>query len=81
MAGSTVAQLMGGGGGALALTVCELRALLFVSPHLLGFCVNSLFCIAVLCVLASFAIISLGQNELVALLLLCYECHVAVIIL
>ena len=38
-----------------------------------GFSVGSLFCFAVLCVLSSssFAIISLGKRELIALLLLC----------
>ena len=43
--------------------------------------VRSLFCFAVLCVLSGFEIILLGKKELVALLLLCSECHVAVIIL
>ena len=33
-----------------------------------------LFCFAVPCVHSSFAIISLGKRELVALLLLCFEC-------
>ena len=51
------------------------------SHCLLGFSVRSLFCFAVLCVLSSFAIISLGKRKLVALLLLCSECHVAVIVL
>ena len=36
----------------------------------LGFCVRSLFCCARLCVLSSFAMISLGKRELVALLVL-----------
>ena len=44
----------------------------------------SLFCFAVFCVHSSFAIISLGKRESWkknAILLLCSECHVAVIIL
>ena len=41
----------------------------------MGFNVRSLFCFGVLCVLSSFAIISLGKRELVALLLLCSECR------
>ena len=45
------------------------------------FCVRLLFCYAVLCVLHSFAIISLGKRELVALFLLSSWCHVAVIVL
>ena len=44
-------------------------------------CVKSLFCFAIVCVLSSFAIIWLGKRELVALLLLCSECHVAVIVI
>ena len=47
----------------------------------LVFSVRSLFCFAVLCVLSSFASVSLGKRELVALLLLCSECHVAIIAL
>ena len=43
----------------------------------LGFC----FYLAVLCVLSSFAIISQGKRELVALLVLCSGCHVAVVVL
>ena len=39
------------------------------------------FYFTVLCFLSSFAIISLGNRELVALLLLCSECHVAVIVI
>ena len=39
------------------------------------------FCFAVLSVASSFAIILLGKRELVALLLLCSECHVAVVFL
>ena len=39
------------------------------------------FVFAVLCVLSSLTIISLEKRELVALLLLCSECHVAVIII
>ena len=44
---------------------------------LIYFRVRPLFCFAVLCVLSSFAIIS----ERVALLMLCSEWHVAVIVL
>ena len=40
-----------------------------------------LFPCLVLCVLCSFAIISLGKREMVALLLLCSECNVAVMVL
>ena len=40
------------------------------------FCVRSLFCYAVLCVLSSFAIILLGKSELVALfVVLLMPCH------
>ena len=42
--------------------------------------VSPCFCFAVFCVVSSFAIISLGTRELVALLLLCSEYHVAVIV-
>ena len=41
----------------------------------------SLFCFAVLCVLSSFAIISLGKKRAGCFSLLCSECHLAVIIL
>ena len=37
-----------------------------------------LFSFAVLCVISSFAIISLGKRELLNLLSLCFEYHVAV---
>ena len=37
------------------------------------------FCFAILCFFPSFAIIPLGKKELVALLLLCSECCVAII--
>ena len=40
-----------------------------------------LFCFAVFFAISSFAIISLGKREPVALLLLCSKCHVAVIVL
>ena len=46
-----------------------------------GDCVWSLFCFAVLCVLFSLAVISIGKRDLVALLFLCFECHIAVIVL
>ena len=35
-----------------------------------------LFCFAVVCILSSFAIMLLGKRKLVALFLLCSECHV-----
>ena len=44
------------------------------------FCDRSLFCYAVLCVLSSLKIISLGKRMLVALLLLSSVCHAAVIV-
>ena len=44
---------------------------LFCSNCLCGFSVKSMFCFAVLCVLSTFAIISLGKRELVTLHLLC----------
>ena len=50
------------------------------SHCLCRFCVRSLFCYEALCVLSSFAIISLGKRELVALLLLSWR-HVAVVVL
>ena len=40
-----------------------------------------LFCIAILIVVSSLAIISLGKRELVALVLLCSEFHVAYVVL
>ena len=46
-----------------------------------GLSVRYLFCMSVLFVLASFAIIPMGNGELVVLLLLYSECHVAVIVL
>ena len=42
--------------------------------------VRSPFCFAVICILSSSAIIPLGKRELVALLLLCSECHVTFIV-
>ena len=48
---------------------------------LLEFGVRYLFCFVVLCVVSSFAIVSLGKKELVALLLLRSMCHVSVIVL
>ena len=42
---------------------------------------TSLFCFALLCVLSSFVIISLGKRKLIALLLLCSVGHVTVIVL
>ena len=45
------------------------------------FCVWFLFICTVLCVLSSFAIISLGKTELTTLLLLSSWCHMAVFVL
>ena len=39
------------------------------------------FCLAILCVVSSLTIISLGKRELVALVLLCSEFHVAFVVL
>ena len=58
-----------------------LFTLIVVAPILWRFDIRSLFCFAVLSVVSSFAIISLRKRELVALLLLCSECHVAVVVL
>ena len=53
----------------------------FVAPLFVGIWCWVLLCFAISCVLSSFAIILLlGKRELVALLLLCSECHVAVIV-
>ena len=46
---------------------------------IVGFCNCSLFCCALLCVHSSFAIISLGKTELVALLCLSSWCPVIVV--
>ena len=51
------------------------------SHCLWGFSVRSLVYFAMLRVVSSFAIISLGKRELVAMLLLCSEYHVAVVVL
>ena len=56
-----------------------IRCLLLLDHSVWGFCVRPLICCAVLCVLFSFEIISLGEN-LVALLLLSSWCHEAVIV-
>ena len=50
--------------------------LLIVSPKV-AFCVCSMFCCTLLCVLSSFAIILMGKRELVALLCLSSRCPVA----
>ena len=63
-----------------ALVILFINHLLLL-PLLVWFSIRSLFCFAVLCVVSIFAIISLGKRELVALLLLCSECHVTVIVL
>ena len=46
----------------------------------MGFCVCSMFCCALFCVLSSFAIISMGKRELVALLCLFSLCLVIVVV-
>ena len=51
------------------------------SHYLYGFNVRSSFCFAMLCVIPSLAIISLEKRELVALLSLCSECHIVVVVL
>ena len=53
-------------------------SLLIVTP-IVGFCDCSLFCYALLCVHSSFAIISMGQRELFALLCLSSWCLVIVV--
>ena len=45
----------------------------------MGFCNCSIFCCALLCVHSSFAIISMGKRELVALLCLSSWCLVIVV--
>ena len=47
--------------------------MLIVAPTV-GFCVCSMFCDALLCVLSSFAIILMGKREMVALLCLSSWC-------
>ena len=51
-------------------------SLFIVSPKV-GFCVCSMFCCTLLCVLSSFAIILMGKREPVALLCLSSWCPVA----
>ena len=53
-------------------------SLLIVTP-IVGFCDCSLFCYALLCVHSSFAIISMGQRKLFALLCLSSWCLVIVV--
>ena len=60
----------------LMVLLCCLFIVYYFSRCLWGFVVKSLFCFAVLCVLSSFTIISLGKRELVALLLLSSLCLV-----
>ena len=56
--------------------------LLFLHLHsLISLNNRSLSCFTILCVVYSFAIISLRKRELVALLLLCFECHVTIVVL
>ena len=49
--------------------------MLIVAP-IVGFCVCSMFCCTLLCVLSSFAIILTGKRELIALLCLSFWCLV-----
>ena len=48
--------------------------LLLIVALIVGFCVCSMFCCALLCVLSSFAIISMEKRELVACLCLSSWC-------
>ena len=50
-------------------------SLLIVAP-IVGFCVCSMFCCTLLCVLSSFAIILMGKRELVVLLCVSFCCLV-----
>ena len=52
---------------------CCCYSLFIVLPLFVVLCVRSLFCYAVLCVLSSFAVISLGMRRLIALLLLSFN--------
>ena len=61
----------------LFLFIRRLLLLLF----LCGFCIRSLFCNAVYCVLSCFAITSLWMRELVSKIVLSYWCVVAIIVL
>ena len=56
---------------------CIQNSLLIVTP-IAGLCNCSMFCCALLCVYSSFAIISMGKSELVALLCLSSCCLVFV---
>ena len=61
---------------------CENKTLMKISEFTVYlFFVGLVICFAVLCVLSGFAIISLRKRELVALLSLCSECHVTIIVL
>ena len=51
---------------------------LLIVASIVGFCVCSMFCCALLCVLSSFAIILMEKRELVALLSLFFWCLVMV---
>ena len=66
--------------GALAAVRSKVVVLLFliVTP-IVGFCNCSMFCCALLCVHSSFAIISMGKRELIALLSLSSWCLVIVV--
>ena len=50
-----------------------------IATTIVGFCNYSMFCCALLCVHSSFAIISMGKGELVALLCLYSWCLVIVV--
>ena len=57
-------------------------SLFIIAPIVCEFvCVWSLFCFAVLCVMPFLILQSSRWKELVALILLCSECRVAVIVL
>ena len=54
----------------------DVYSLFVVAPIcIIGFTVRSVLCFAVRCIFSSFTIISLWKRDLVALLLLCSECH------
>ena len=51
---------------------------LLIVTHIVGLCNCSMFCCALLCVHSSFAIISMGKRELVALFFLSSWCFMIV---
>ena len=70
--GEDLVPVQGGG------SVIVVAPLLIVTP-IVGFCNCSVICCALLCVHSSFATISLGKIELVALVCLSYWCIVIVV--